>query len=116
MSSMEHGRCSNSTRTSSLRTGTKIKATMSYAERYWQIPPEEALRENAGNFFLHNQDISSIKIKNKLQTTGRDDDIDKTITEMIIESQGKKQNYNIDSFSKNDLEILRQSYGDRVKA
>lgn len=96
------------------RWADQLKATMSYSERYWNIPPDEALNENSGNFAISNQDIKSIQIKQKSQS-GWGDDADRSITEVKIESAGKKENYNIDTYSKDMVNMLKSIYGDRVK-
>jgi hypothetical protein len=34
------------------RWADQLKATMAYSERYWSIPPDEALGESPGNFAI----------------------------------------------------------------
>lgn len=96
------------------RWADQLKATMAYSERYWNIPPDEALNENSGNFAIHNQDIRLIQIKQK-QSSG-DPEAAQTFTEVKIESAGKKETYKIDTYSKEMVSMLKNVYGDRVKA
>jgi hypothetical protein len=44
----------------------------SEVKRYWNIPPDEALKENSGNYAIPNQDISLIRIKQKDESGLRD--------------------------------------------
>ena len=96
------------------RWADQLRATMSYSERYWDIPPDEALNENPGNFAIPNDDIKKINIKQKTQS-GWGDDADQYITELKIEARGRKDTYNVDSFSNEMKEMLKSIYGDRLK-
>jgi len=96
------------------RWADQLKATMAYSERYWNIPPNDAFNENPGNFAIPNQDIKQIKIKQKSQSSWGQE-IDQTVTEIRIESTGKKENYNIDVYSQDMVNMLKGIFGDRVK-
>ena len=91
------------------RWADQLKATMAYSERYWNIPPGEALNENHGNFAIPNQEIKLIKIKQKNES-GWEQESDRTNTEVKIESAGKK-----DTYSKDTQNMLESIFGDRVK-
>jgi len=95
------------------RWADQLKATTSYSERYRNIPPEEALNENPGNFAIPNHDIKLIKIKKR--HSGRDQETGQTITEVKIESALKKETYSIDGYSGNTVNMLKGIFGDRVK-
>ena len=96
------------------RWADQLKATMAYSNRYWDIPPDEALNENPGNFAIPNQEIKQIKIKQKTQSNWGQD-VDQTITEVRIESTVKKETYNVDTYSQDMVNMLKTVYGDRVK-
>ena len=96
------------------RWADQLKATMAYSERYWSIPPDEALGENPGNFAVPNQEIKLIKIKQKSQSSWGQE-VDQTVTEVRIESAGKKETYNIDVYSQDMVNMLKGIFGDRVK-
>lgn len=96
------------------RWADQLKATMAYSERYWNIPPDEALNENPGNFAIPNQEIKLIKIKQKHES-GWEQESDRITTEVKIESAGKKATYNIDGYSKDTQNMLKSIFGDRVK-
>ena len=96
------------------RWADQLKATMAYSNRYWDISPAEALNENSGNFDIPNGEIKHIKIKQKTQSSWGQD-VDQTITEVRIESTVKKETYNVDSYSREMVDMLKGVYGDRVK-
>jgi hypothetical protein len=95
------------------RWADQLRATAAHSERYWNVPPEEALNENPGNFTIPNQDIKLIKIKKR--HSGRGQETGQTITEVKIESAVKKENYSIDGYSSNIVNMLKSVFGDRVK-
>lgn len=96
------------------RWADQLKATAAFSERYWSIPPVEVLNENPGNFTIPNQEINLIRIKRK-QRSGSDQETGQTITEVKIESAVKKETYNIDGYSSNMVNMLKGTFGDRVK-
>jgi hypothetical protein len=96
------------------RWADQLKATMAYSNRYWDIPPDEALGENPGNFAIPNQEIRQIRIKQKSQASWGQE-VDQTITEIRIESVGKKETYNVDMYSQDMVNMLKGIFGDRVK-
>jgi hypothetical protein len=96
------------------RWADQLKATMAYSNRYWDIPPDEALGENPGNFAIPNQEIRQIRIKQKSQASWGQE-VDQAITEIRIESVGKKETYNVDMYSQDMVNMLKGIFGDRVK-
>ena len=96
------------------RWADQLKATLAYSNRYWEITPEAALNENPGNFAIPNQDIKQIKIKRKTQSNWGDD-VDQIIAEVRIEATTKKENYTVDTYSKEMVDMLKGVFGDRVK-
>jgi hypothetical protein len=95
------------------RWADQIKATTSYSERYLNIPPEEALHENPGNFGIPNQDIKFIQVKKRRSGWGQENE--QTITEIKIESALKKETYHIDGYSGSLANMLKATFGDKVK-
>lgn len=97
------------------RWGGQIKATMSFSDRYWQIPPEEALRENGKNFAVPNSSVRVIKAKMKSQG-GDPDEPGRSYVELKIESSGGKYEFRVDgSNDKAIRETLQGVFGDIVK-
>ena len=74
------------------RWADQLKATMAYSQRYWDIPPEQALHENPGNFSIPNQEIRKMQIKLKDQS-GWGDEAQRLVTELKIESNGRKMTF-----------------------
>ena len=96
------------------RWADQIKATTAYSERYWNIPPDEALNENPGNFMIPNQDIKLIQIKKK-RHSGWDQETEQTTTEVKINSTVKREAFSLDGYSSNTVNLLKSIFGDRVK-
>jgi hypothetical protein len=96
------------------RWADQLKATFAFSERYWDIPPEDILNENPGNFAIPNSDISSIKIKHKEEYRGNNTPY-QTLTEMQIESKKGKHAFNIDGYSDDIANVLKGIFGDKVK-
>ncbi|MBN1191609.1 MAG: hypothetical protein JXA46_17790 [Dehalococcoidales bacterium] len=97
------------------RWADQLKATLAYSNRYWDIPPDKVLGETPWNFAISNQEIKLISIKQKSQSSWGQE-VDRTITEVRIESHKRKDTYNIDTYSKDMVAMLKGIYGDRVKA
>ena len=95
------------------RWGAQLKAHLSFSQRYLAMSPDEALNEGKDNFAIANSDIRSIKIRNKSQSSGNDDE-DRIVTELTIEGAGKKLAYTMDSFSGETKDMLKSVFGDRV--
>ena len=96
------------------RWAAQLKSTMAYSERYWNILPDEALNENPGNFAIPNQEIKSLKIKHKHESSWGNE-AEQSITEIKIESARKKDTYNIDGYNKDIQNMLKNVFGDRAK-
>ncbi|MBN1855925.1 MAG: hypothetical protein JW846_03120 [Dehalococcoidia bacterium] len=96
------------------RWGAQMKAHLSFSQRYLAMSPDETLGEYKDNFAIANSDIRSIKIRSKSQSSGNDD-ADRIVTEITIESPGKKLSYTMDSFSNDTKNMLKSVFGDRVK-
>ena len=96
------------------RWADQLKATMAYSNRYWDIPPAQALNETSGNFAIPNQDIKQIKVKRKSKSSWGQE-TDQTITEVQIEATKMKETYNVDTYTKEMVNMLKSIYGDRVK-
>ena len=96
------------------RWAEQIKATASYSDRYWDIPTEEVLNENPGNFSISNQDIKLFEIKRK-RRFGSDQDAEQTITEVKINSAARKETFVLDGYSHNIVNMLKGVFGDRLK-
>ena len=91
--------------------GEQLKASASFASRYYNIEPSVALSETPGNFALNNNTISEVKLK--LKTFGNPDNNQK---EFEVEFKGSSGKYKYKMDENNDyLNMLKQVYGDRVK-
>ncbi len=77
------------------RWADQIKATMRFADRYWQIPPDEALAENSKNFAIQNPSVKKIKVKSK-DESNHPDEPSRTYTELKIESSAGKYDFKVD--------------------
>ena len=96
------------------RWGDQIKATMRFAERYWQMPPDEALAENEGNFAIPNSSVRQVKVKGKHR--GDPDDAGTSYTELKIESSSGKYEFKVDGHNDRSIrEALQGVLGDIVK-
>jgi hypothetical protein len=91
--------------------GEQLKASASFAQRYYSMEPSVALKENAGNFDLQNTAVSEVKLS--LKTLGNPDNNQK---EFEVEFKGSfgKNKFKMDE-NHNYLEALKQVYGDKVK-
>ncbi|PVX26402.1 MAG: hypothetical protein CW691_01590, partial [Candidatus Bathyarchaeum sp.] len=91
--------------------GEQLKASASFAGRYYNIEPSVILSETPGNFALSNNTINEIKLK--LKTYGNPDNNQQ---EFEVEFKGSSGNYKYRMDENNDyLNMLKQVYGDRVK-
>lgn len=95
------------------RWGDQLKASMNYAERYWKMTPDEALRENPGNFALPNASVKKIKVSSKDSSRGPDDP-GRSYTELKIEAGSGKYEYRCDGHAKPIREALKGAFGDVV--
>ncbi len=90
--------------------GEQLKASASFASRYYNMEPSAALAETAGNFAVGNNTVNEIKLKLKDhgdQSMQRDFEVE------IKSSSGK---YNFRMAENNDyVKMLKQVFGDRVK-
>ncbi len=97
------------------RWADQLKATFNYAQRYWNIPPEDILKETPGNFAVENADIREIKIRRKEERRGSNNVTSQTYTEVQIDATSGKLAYNIDGHADDEVEALKNIFGDRVK-
>jgi hypothetical protein len=91
------------------RWGDQLKATFTYSQKYWNIPPENTLSETLGNFAIENNDITKIELNEKQTGDNRADN-----WEIKIQSRQGENKY-IFQGNMNDREMLKNVYGDRVK-
>ena len=96
------------------RWADQLKATFTFSQRYWNIPPEEILSETPGNFAIDNSDINQIKIKRKEEHRGSSTAY-QTLTELQIEARNTKLSYNIDGYSDEMVDMLKSVFGDKVR-
>ena len=96
------------------RWADQLKSLANFAQRYWNIPPEEILNETVGNFAIENGAIREIKVKRKEDYHG-DDVASQTYTEIKIDTAIGEFKYNIDGRAGDDVNILKSLFGERVK-
>ncbi len=93
------------------RWGDQIKATMRFADRYWQIPPDEALAESSKNFAIQNASVKKIKVRSR-DDAAHPDDAGQAYTELKIESNSGKYEFKIDGHgAKGIRESLQGIFG-----
>lgn len=88
----------------------QLKASASYAQRYYSMDASAALSETQGNFAIQNNSVSEIKLKlkdSKNQANSRE-------FEMEIKSSSGKYKFRMDE-NGDYVKMLKQVYGDRVK-
>ncbi len=91
--------------------GEQLKASASFAQRYYSIEPSVALNETAGNFDLQNGAVSEVKLK--LKTLGNPDNNQK---EFEVEFKGSFGKYKFKMDEHHEyVEALKQVYGDKLK-
>ena len=91
--------------------GEQLKASATFASRYYHMEPSVALSETSGNFALNNNTINEIKLK--LKTYGNPDNNQQ---EFEVEFKGSSGKYKYRMDQNNDyLNMRKQVYGDRVK-
>jgi len=96
------------------RWADQLKATFKYSQRYWNMPPEDVLKETPGNFAIENADIEEIKVKRKEDC--RDSEVaSQTTTEIKINARSGKYAYNIDGHAGDEVATLKNAFGDRLK-
>lgn len=96
------------------RWADQIKASIHYADRYWQMSPDEVLAENAKNFAIPNSSVKLVKAKTKHQ--GDPDDPGRSYVELKIESSAGKYEFRVDgSNDKAIREALQGIFGDIVR-
>jgi hypothetical protein len=91
--------------------GEQLKASASFAQRYYSMEPSVALNETAGNFDIQNTAVSEVKLS--LKTFGNPDNNQK---EFEVEFKGSfgKYKFKMDEHH-NYVEALKQVYGDKLK-
>lgn len=93
------------------RWGDQIKASMRFADRYWQIPPDDALAENSKNFAVQNASVKKIKVRSR-DDSAHPDEPARTYTELKIESSSGKFEFKIDGHdAKGIREALQAVFG-----
>lgn len=97
------------------RWADEVKVKACFSERYWNIPPDDVLKETPGNFAIDNADISAIKITSKDEHWVNNEEGQKP-AEMNIESQKGKHSFHIDKYSDDTTGMLKKVFGDKVKA
>ncbi|MDG6221837.1 MAG: zinc ribbon domain-containing protein [Candidatus Bathyarchaeota archaeon] len=92
--------------------GEQLKASSTFAQRYYTMEPSVALSETAGNFEIQNSGVSEIKLKRKSYGNS-----DNNQYEFEIEFKGSfgKYKFKMDE-NNNYVNSLKQVYGDKVKA
>jgi hypothetical protein len=88
----------------------QLKASASYAQRYYSMDASAALAETQGNFALQNSSINEIKLKlkdNGNQANAREFEVE-------IKSSSGKYKFRMDE-NGDYVKMLKQVYGDRVK-
>jgi hypothetical protein len=88
----------------------QLKASASYAQRYYSMDASEALSETQGNFAIQNNSVSEIKLKLKdsgNQANAREFEVE-------IKSSSGKYKLRMDE-NGGYVKMLKQVYGDRVK-
>lgn len=96
------------------RWGDQIKACMTFSERYWSMTPDEALLENPKNYSIANPTVKKIWVKAKNDSNGPDD-VDRSYTELKIESGAGKFEYKVDGHDRTIRDALKGVFGDVVK-
>ncbi|MFZ7137249.1 MAG: zinc ribbon domain-containing protein [archaeon] len=91
--------------------GEQLKASASFAQRYYSMEPSIALNETPGNFDIQNTAVSEIKLS--LKTFGNSDNNQK---EFEVEFKGSfgKYKFKMDD-NHNYVEAFKQVFGDRLK-
>ena len=90
--------------------GEQLKASASFASRYYSMEPSAALSETPGNFALGNNTVSEIKLKLK------DYGDQSNQREFEVEFKGSSGKYKFRMDENNDyLNMLKNVFGDRVK-
>lgn len=90
--------------------GEQLKASASFASRYYSMEPSVALSETPGNFALGTNTISEIKLKLK------DYGDQSNQREFEVEFKGSSGKYKFRMDENHDyLKVLKNVFGDRVK-
>ncbi len=93
------------------RWGDQIKDTMRFADRYWEIPPDEALAENSKNFAIPNSSVKKIKVWSR-EEFNRPDEPARDFTELKIESSSGKYEFRVDGHNPKPIrESLQKVFG-----
>ncbi len=93
------------------RWGSQIKSTMSYHNRYWEMPPDEILGQTEGNFDLSHASLNKVKAKRKVH---KDESHYQEETELTFEGPTGKMKFKLDNYSKKMVEHLREVYGAKL--
>ncbi|MFA5364264.1 MAG: zinc ribbon domain-containing protein [Candidatus Bathyarchaeia archaeon] len=90
--------------------GEQLKASASFAGRYYNMEPSAVLAETAGNFAVDNNTVNEIKLKLK----DHGDQSNQRDFEIEVKASSGKYKFRMDE--NNDyVKMLKQIYGDRVK-
>ncbi|PVX24115.1 MAG: hypothetical protein CW691_08485 [Candidatus Bathyarchaeum sp.] len=88
----------------------QLKASASFAQRYYSMEPSTVLSETQGNFAVQNGYVNEVKLK--LKDTGNQNNL----REFEIEFKSSSGKYKFRMDENNDyVKVLKQVYGDRVK-
>lgn len=88
----------------------QLKGTFGYTKKYLTMPPQAILAETPGNFELHNNTISEVKVNLK----GANQQNQRRELEVEFRSTAGKHVFRMDENS-DSTGLLKQVYGDRVK-
>ena len=88
----------------------QLKASASFAQRYYTMDASAALSETQGNFALQNSSVNEVKLKLK------DNGTQANVREFEIEIKSSSGKYKFRMDENGDyVKMLKQVYGDRVK-
>ncbi len=87
----------------------QLGATLGYVQRYLSMEPSAILSETPGNFYIENSAIREIKLKEKNGGPETQPEF-----EMEISSSSGRFVFTLDK-NKDNVNTLKQVYGDRVK-
>ena len=110
------------------RWADQFKVSYNFAQRYWNMLPEEILSETPGNFAVENSDIIEIKVNRREEISteapgnfandgvySEGSTVSQTFTEIKIDAKVSTLAYNIDGHANDEVATLRKVFGDRVK-
>jgi len=97
------------------RWSDQMQASLSYGDRYFNMSPDDVLRENPDNFALENSEIVAVKFRQKHQKGEKKGMIERVVGEVTFESKLSKSTYAMDSYPNNDIEQMRKILGSKVQ-